>query len=115
MSDDEIKKIQKDMTIQGFPLEVKTSEILEGHGWTVTNQASYLDMETKKNRTLDILAEKNIYYASNLVFDIWLCVECKKVTKPWVFYTTDLNLNMPEYYRKLVSSTHFSMMQTVFF
>jgi hypothetical protein len=59
MSDDEIKKkIETDMQIQGFPLEVKTSEILEAHGWEVTNQASYLDLETRKNRTIDILAEK---------------------------------------------------------
>lgn len=97
------------MEIQGFPLEVKTSEILEAHDWEVTNQASYLDSETGKNRTLDIIAEKTVVLNSKWGFDIWICVECKKVTKPWVFYATDLDLTKEELRRKIVSSTHFSM------
>lgn len=109
MSDDEIKKIQTDMMIQGFPLEVKTSEILEAHGWEVTNQASYLDLETGKNRTIDIMAEKNVSLGSKFAFDIWICIECKKVAKPWVFYTTDLDLSKEGLRRKIVSSTHFSV------
>jgi len=109
MSDDEIEKILKDMEKQGFPLEIKISEIIEAHGWAVANQASYTDLETKKSRTIDILAERNVYYASNLVFDIWLCVECKKVKKPWVFYTTDINVQIPRFQREIISSTHFSI------
>jgi hypothetical protein len=108
MSDDEVKKIQVDMEKQGFPLEIKTSEILEAHGWEVTNQASYLDSETGKNRTIDIVAEKNVILNSKWGFDVWICIECKKVTNPWVFYTKDLDLNKEELRRKVVSSTHFS-------
>lgn len=112
MSDDEVKKIQADMEKQGFPLEIKTSEILEAHGWEVTNQASYLDLELGKNRTIDIVAEKNVILNSKWGFDIWICIECKKVKNPWVFYTTDLDLNKEELRRKVVSSTHFSVNQS---
>jgi hypothetical protein len=109
MIDDEIEKIKADMELQGFPLEVKTSRILEAHGWEVTNQTSYLDAESGKNRTLDVIAEKNVILNSKWGFDIWLCVECKKVTKPWVFYSTNFDLTKEELRRKVVSSTHFSM------
>lgn len=108
MVDDEIKNITADMEKQGFPLEVNTSRILEAHGWEVTNQPSYLDFETRKTRTLDILAEKNVVLGSKLTLDIWLCVECKKVSNPWVFYAADLDLSKEELRRKIVSSTHFS-------
>lgn len=78
MSDDEVKKIQADMEKQGFPLEIKTSEILDAHGWEVTNQASYLDSESGKNRTIDIVAERNVILNSKWGFDVWICIECKK-------------------------------------
>lgn len=106
MADEEIKKILDDMEKQGFPLEVKTAEILQRHNWEITNQASYLDMESKKNRTLDIIAEKNVFLEpSTLGFDIWLFIECKKVSKPWVFYASDIDLTEEDVRRKVVSST----------
>lgn len=108
MANEEIKKILNDMDEQGFPLEVKTSEILQAHNWEITNQASYIDIESRKNRTLDIIAEKNVFLKqSTLAFDIWLFIECKKVSKPWVFYTSDIDLNNGEIRRKVVSSTQF--------
>jgi hypothetical protein len=100
MSKDEIEKIKADMEIQGFPLEVNTSKILEAHGWEVTNQSSFLDAEIGRNRTLDIIAEKNVVLDSKWTFDIWLCVECKKSNKPWVFYSTNLDLSKEEIRRK---------------
>jgi hypothetical protein len=114
MSSDEKRKILLDMEEQGFPLEIKTSEILEAHGWEVTNQASYLDLESGKSRTIDIIAEKNVVLDSKWSFDVWLCVECKKVTKPWVFYAKDLDLSKEELRRKVVSSTHFSMNKSAY-
>jgi hypothetical protein len=109
MSKDEIEKIKADMEIQGFPLEVNTSRTLETHGWEVTNQPSYLDVESGKNRTLDMIAEKNVFLDRKWSFDIWLVVECKKSDKPWVFYSTNLDLTKEENRRKIVSSTHFSV------
>ena len=107
MSEDERKRILKDMKAQGFPLEVKTSEVLEAHGWEVTNQIAYLDYEEEKYRTVDIIAEKNLLLTPKLTLDLWLVIECKKSTKPWVFYASDFDLNKPEPKRKAVSSTQF--------
>jgi hypothetical protein len=108
MADEEKRKIISDMEMQGFPIEIKTSEILEAHGWEVTNQASYLDSQLKKSRTIDIIAEKNVILKSKLGFDIWLCIECKKAKNPWVFCAKDLDLTKEEFRRKVVSSAHFS-------
>lgn len=108
MVDDELKNIKADMEKQGFPLEVNTSRVLEAHGWEVTNQPSYVDLATRKVRTIDVLAEKNVFLNSKWTFDIWLCVECKKVSKPWVFYASNIDLTKEEIRRKVVSSTHFS-------
>jgi len=114
MSEDEIKRILGDMEKQGFPLEVQTSQILEAHGWEVTNQAAYLDYEEKKYRTVDIIAEKNILLTPKLTLDLWLVIECKKSTKPWVFYASDFDLNKPETRRKAVSSTQFFISQLAY-
>lgn len=62
MPENEITNILKDIKEQGFPLEVRTSEILEAHDWEITNQFGYLDHEEKKQRTVDILARKNILF-----------------------------------------------------
>ena len=107
MSEDERKRILKDIEAQGFPLEVETSEVFEAHGWEVTNQVTYLDYEEKKYRTVDIGAEKNVLLTSKLTLDLWLVVECKKSTKPWVFYVSDFDLNKPETKRMAVSSMQF--------
>jgi hypothetical protein len=109
MVEDEITRILKDMNERGFPLEVKTSEFIKTHGWEVTNQAAFFDAEKGKNRTIDLVAEKNIVQEPMMVFDIWLVVECKRTTKPWVFYTSNLKTSIEEVHRKVVSSSQFSM------
>lgn len=110
MSEDEVKRILKDIEKQGFPLEVKTSEVLEAHGWEVTNQVAYLDHEEEKYRTVDILAQKMVVSKSpELAFWVDLVVECKKSTKPWVFYASDFDLNKAEINSKVVSSMQFFM------
>ena len=107
MASEEINKILADMEKHGFPLEVRTSVTLQTYGWEVTNQASYIDMDSKKNRTIDIIAEKNVILnSSKLGFDIWLFIECKKAQKPWVFYTSDMDLTKEDIRRKVVSSAH---------
>jgi hypothetical protein len=110
MAENEVERILKDMEKQGFPLEVKTSEILKTRNWEVTNQAAYLDIEKGKHRTVDIVAEKNVSSEPNrLAFDVWLVAECKRSTKPWVFYSSDFDLNNEETRRKFVSSSQFSL------
>jgi len=108
MSDKEKKDVLKDIEEQGFPLEVKTSEVLKKYGWEVTNQFSYLDYETKKYRTVDVVALKNILESDKMVVDVNLVIECKKsAKKPWVFYSSDFDLNNLETRRTIVSSTQF--------
>jgi len=107
MSEDEREKILEDIEAQGFPLEVETSEVLEAHSWEVTNQAAYLDYEKKKYRTVDIIAEKNVLLTKQMTFDLWMVIECKKSTNPWVFYASDFDLNKPETRCKAVASTQF--------
>lgn len=107
MSKKLIDNILVDMNKQGFPLEVQTSEALQSFGWDVNNQVFYQDSESIKNRTLDIVAEKNIILRSNLGFDVWLFIECKKVNKPWVFYTKNIDATNEEIVRTFSSSTQF--------
>ena len=107
MSHNEKKRILRDIEEQGFPLEVKTSEVLEAQGWEVSNQVAYLDYEKRKQRTVDIVAEKDLLKNAELTVGLFLVIECKKSTKPWVFYATDFNLNKPEQTRKAVSSSQF--------
>jgi hypothetical protein len=109
MVEDEITKILNDMAQRGFPLEVKTSEFIKNQNWEVTNQASYFDSEKGINRTIDLVAEKNIILNSAIGFDIWLVIECKRITKPWVFYASDLKPDSEEIHRKIVSSTQFAI------
>jgi hypothetical protein len=78
------------MDKQGFPLEVQVTETLKTHGWGVHNQEAYLDIETGKQRTIDIESIRDIHLPKeewNL--QVRLLVECKKCTKPWVFYVSD--------------------------
>ena len=84
MAIDEKERILSDMKKRGFALEIRTSEILETHGWEVSHQVFYLPSELE-NRTIDILAEKNVVLEPKWGFDIWLCVERKKITKTMGF------------------------------
>jgi len=115
MSDDEVKRILEDMEKQGFPVEVRTSEILKAHDWEVTNQAAYSDIQKGKHRTVDIVAEKNVLYKPDkLGFDIWLVIECKRSTKPWAFYSSDIDLDKEEVRRKFVSSSQLDINQIAY-
>ena len=108
MSEDERKSILEDMEVQGFPLEVETSEVLEALGWRVTNQAAYLDYEKKKYRTVDIIADKKVLHKPpKMIFEVWLIIECKKSTKPWVFYASDFDYNKPLTSLKAITSTRY--------
>jgi len=110
MPEDKIKRILRDIEEQGFPLEVRTSEFLEARGWEVTNQAGYTDYEEGKQRTVDIVAEKNLFLRPDeFTLDLWLIIECKQSNKPWVFYASDFDLNKPELERKAVSSMQFDV------
>jgi urate oxidase len=93
-----IKDIKEDIKKAGFPLEISISTILKKKGWNVENQVFYFDKEKRKNRTIDILAQKtiseNVGSLSSLEYS--LVIECKKSEKPWVFYTNPRNANLAD-------------------
>ena len=90
--DSEMERIIRDIKKSGFPLEIKTSSILEADGWAVHNQEGYLDADENKWRTIDIMAHKSIEIPDSSAYSrlhISLIIECKKSNKPWVFYVRE--------------------------
>ena len=90
--DKEKDRIIKEMEKSGYPLEIKATLILESNGWNVLNQEGYLDVETDMWRTINILATKYTNIPNSSVYErmlMILTVECKKSSKPWVFWVRD--------------------------
>lgn len=109
--EDEAARILEDLEKHGFPLEVKITELLEAKGWEITNQATFQDIETKKFRTVDIVAQKNLLLKpDDTSIELLLVIECKsspKKSKPWISYASPYNLNEDEMRRKTVASSQF--------
>ena len=90
MPDDIIKKILDDMDRQGFPLEVRVTETLKSHGWSVDNQEAYFDEETGKQRTVDIVSIKDVDVIpseKDWAFQIRLVAECKHQSHPQLSFS----------------------------
>lgn len=80
----EVDRILKKLEEHGFPFEVELSQFLREKGWTVKNQSYYIDEESGKYRTVDIVAS-NLIKPKPLI-TVTLIIECKKSKKPWLFY-----------------------------
>jgi hypothetical protein len=97
---DEMGRIKKDLEKHGFPLEIRIFHILQNNGWNVTSKYSFFDEEASKTREVDCVAVKGILYdqkvglnevrafMENNLNSLRIIIECKKSSKPWVFYTT---------------------------
>jgi len=111
--EDEATRILKDLEKHGFPLEVRTTKMLGAKGWEITNQATFQDIETKKFRTVDIIAQKNLFLKpDDISIELFLVIECKRhpeKPKPWVFYASHYDLNDDEMKRKTMASSHFTV------
>jgi hypothetical protein len=85
------EKIIEELKKSGYPLEIKVTLALESKGWNVLNQEGYIDVETNKWRTIDILATKSIELSESMYerVHLSLAIECKKIEKPWVFWVRD--------------------------
>jgi len=86
------EKIKEELKKSGYPLEVEVTLALESSEWNVLNQEGYIDPETKKWRTIDILATKSIELSGSVYkkLHLSLAIECKKIEgKPWVFWVRD--------------------------
>jgi len=88
----EKRRIIEDIEKSGYPLEIKSTLILESMNWHVLNQEGYLDIETAKWRSIDILAHKNLDVPNSSIYErlhVSLVIECKKSSKPWMFWIRD--------------------------
>lgn len=83
------QKIIEELQKTGFPTEIVAADVLSQNGYGVLHNPSYLDDVQKSSREFDLRA-----YRAWTVFQdsptwgisIYLCVECKKSDKPWVFF-----------------------------
>jgi len=85
MKPEDIEKIKKEIKEGGIPLQIYSSVILNKLGWYV-KQNSFYNLFNKKGeseREIDVIAERESFL--NRFNDI-LILECKKSTKPWVFF-----------------------------
>jgi hypothetical protein len=83
--------IREELIKTGFPTEVVSSTIMQGRGWFVMHNPSYLDDAEDRSREFDIRAykaKKETYHSKEYSVGIYLVTECKKSDKPWVFFTT---------------------------
>jgi hypothetical protein len=91
MSTEAERKILESIDASGYPLEVDTANQLIDKGWSVLPQYVYIDVTTKKIRTIDILA---YFVTKELNYTRFprLVVECKTTRpdnpKPWAFHST---------------------------
>jgi len=86
------ENIIEELKKSGYPLEIKVTLALESRGWNVLNQEGYIDVETNKWRTIDILATKSMELSKSIYerLHLSLAIECKKIEeKPWVFFVRD--------------------------
>jgi hypothetical protein len=68
----------------GFSLEIDTLNCLANKGWTAYPQYGYIDKQTKKLRTVDIIASP---YGPIYSKQAKAIIECKSSkSKPWVFF-----------------------------
>ena len=78
------KKILDELDLSGFSLEIDVLNCLIKNGWFVYPQYVYVDEQTNKLRTVDIVASPY-----GLIFDKFakVIIECKSSKKkPWVFF-----------------------------
>ncbi len=86
MNDESQRKILENLKLSGFTLEIDALNCLMKKLWSAYPQFGYLDKQTEKLRTVDIVSSP---YGS-----IWeksspkVIIECKSSnSKPWVFFT----------------------------
>lgn len=90
MLENEKAKIEKELRIQGFPLEIEVGLLLKRRGWKVIHQPFYVDEDSGKGRLGDLWAIKAFHSKEKYdLIHFSLIIECKKSEKPWVFYVTE--------------------------
>jgi hypothetical protein len=78
-------RIKKWLAEYGFSLEARVLKILRKSGWNVLTHPSYVDPESGKEREVDFLITK-FEDVNTYRFGIEVFIECRKSSKPWIFY-----------------------------
>lgn len=79
------EKVEKFLTKTGFVLEMEIVKILKSHGYDVSVNQYFLDLEEGKKREIDIIAEKKINGVR-----LALVVECKQsLIDSWIFICSE--------------------------
>lgn len=102
MSDDLYDRILLEINKTGFPLELRTAEVLKSRGYSVAHSLFYIDEDEGKPREVDLRALKmHEIKLDNRTFIVrhWLLVECKKTAdKHWVFFGSEKGVYDPDHY-----------------
>lgn len=86
------EKIVEDLLTAGFPLEVSVSNILNKSNWKVDSSVLYVDPDDQVTRELDVYALKiygigaKVKSKEDILIFSHLIIQCKKSSKPWVFF-----------------------------
>lgn len=88
------QRILRDLKDVGFSLEIRCSAILVSNDWRVLNQVSFADPESTKLRSVDIVAKRfKLDREPDKWVELYLVVECKKSSKPWIFYSPGVDIS----------------------
>lgn len=85
-------RIINDLKNTGFPLEVAVTNTLNSANWMVTSSPLYIDPDDKSIRELDVYAlkiynkEPREHTIENPNIFSHLIIQCKKSSKPWIFF-----------------------------
>jgi hypothetical protein len=114
MSSGEESKILEYIKKMGFDFEIHVMSLLKDKGWSVYPEYLYFDKQTKKVRTIDIVAD---YFYEKFEFKKTprLIVECKKSEKPWVFFSTHPFEDFTSLPRRGVDELFFTSIGSTFF
>lgn len=80
-----IHKVRDWLENSGFALELRVASALREAEFEVRQSSYYLDPDSGKGREIDAVAVDSDVLG---VFDIYLMVECKSSSKPWVLLTS---------------------------
>jgi len=80
-----LEEVQRWLTGQGFPLEMRTASAFSRAGFEVRQSVLYTDSETAKSREIDILAIAPDVLG---ILRVFFVLECKASKKPWVLLTS---------------------------
>lgn len=91
--DEKGKRIKNWVLKNGYPFEMKVANLFQKNDFKITQSIYYKDVDTNKNREVDIIAYYN-KIVNNVSFSFSFVIECKKSTdKPWLVFKNDKLIN----------------------